>query len=59
MWAKFMETKNGYTAQIWKDLFNNCAVSVRVVPKGGTGIPWTWSRAISTCRGGSCTWRKR
>jgi hypothetical protein len=39
MWAKFMETKNGYTALIWKDLFNNCALSVRVVPKGGTGIP--------------------
>jgi hypothetical protein len=37
MWAKFMETKNGYTAQIWKDLFNNCAVSVRVVPHGQSG----------------------
>lgn len=37
MWAKFMETKNGYTAQVWKELFNACAVSVRVVPKSGFG----------------------
>ena len=35
MWAKFMETKNGYAAEIWKELFNACAVSVRVVPKTG------------------------
>ena len=35
MWAKFMETKNGYTAEIWKELFNACAVAVRVVPKTG------------------------
>ena len=38
MWAKVMETKNGYTAEIWKELLNNCAVSVRVVPKAGSGI---------------------
>jgi hypothetical protein len=31
MWAKLMETKTGYGAQIWKELFNNCALSVRVV----------------------------
>jgi hypothetical protein len=37
MWAKFMETKNGYTAEIWKELFNNCALSVRVVPRAGYG----------------------
>jgi hypothetical protein len=35
MWAKVMETKNGYTAEIWKELFYNCALSVRVVPKTG------------------------
>jgi hypothetical protein len=37
MWAKFMETKNGYAAEIWKELFNACALSVRVMPKPGYG----------------------
>jgi hypothetical protein len=35
MWAKFMETENAYSAQIWKELLNQCAVSVRVVPRSG------------------------
>ncbi len=35
MWAKFMQTKNGYTAEIWKELFNACALSVRIVPQTG------------------------
>jgi hypothetical protein len=35
MWAKLMETKNGYTAEVWKELFNQCALSVRVVPVAG------------------------
>ncbi len=35
MWAKLMETKNGYTAEIWKELFYACALSVRVIPKTG------------------------
>lgn len=35
MWAKFLETENAYSAQIWKELLNQCAVSVRVVPKSG------------------------
>jgi hypothetical protein len=39
MWAKIMETKNGYTAEVWRELFNACALSVRVTPRGGTGIP--------------------
>lgn len=39
MWAKIMETKNGYTADIWRELFNNCALSVRVVKKEGSGMP--------------------
>ena len=32
-----METKNAYTAEIWKELFNAAALSVRVVPASG----WT------------------
>jgi hypothetical protein len=35
MWAKLMDTKNAYTAEVWKELFYNCALSVRVIPKSG------------------------
>ena len=35
MWAKFMDTKNAYAAEVWKELFNACALSVRVVPQSG------------------------
>lgn len=35
MWAKLMETKNAYAAEVWKELFNQCALSVRVVPQSG------------------------
>ncbi len=30
-----METKNAYTAEIWTELFNAAALSVRVVPASG------------------------
>jgi hypothetical protein len=39
MWAKFLETENAYAAQIWKELLNQCAVSVRVVPRSGLRGP--------------------
>jgi len=35
MWAKLMETKNAYTAELWKELLNGEALSVRVVPASG------------------------
>ena len=35
MWTKFMETKNAYSAEIWKELLNQCAVAVQVVPRSG------------------------
>jgi hypothetical protein len=37
MWAKIMETKNAYVAEVWKELFYAEAISVRVVPASG----WT------------------
>jgi len=37
MWVKLMETKNAYTAELWKELLNAEAVSVLVVPASG----WT------------------
>lgn len=30
-----METKNAYGAEVWKDLLNGAAVSVRIVPASG------------------------
>lgn len=35
MWAKLMEAKNAYSAQLWKELLNAEAISVRVVPASG------------------------
>ncbi len=35
MWTKLMETKNAYTAEIWKELLNAEAVSVHMVPVSG------------------------
>ena len=35
MWTKLMETKNAYTAEMWKELFNAEAISIRVVPASG------------------------
>jgi hypothetical protein len=35
MWAKLMDTKNAYTAEIWKELLNAEALSVRIVPASG------------------------
>ena len=35
MWAKLMETKNAYAAEIWKELLNAEALSVRIVPVSG------------------------
>jgi hypothetical protein len=32
MWAKFMEVKSGYAAQIWKEFLNQEGVAVRVLP---------------------------
>lgn len=35
MWTKLMEAKNAYTAEIWKEVLNAAAISVRVVPASG------------------------
>jgi hypothetical protein len=35
MWVKLMETKNAYTAELWKELFYAEALAVRVVPASG------------------------
>jgi len=32
MWTKFLEVKNGYTAQIWQEFFYAEGVALRIVP---------------------------
>ncbi len=32
MWSKFMEVKNAYIAEVWRELFYAEGVAVRVVP---------------------------
>jgi hypothetical protein len=32
MWVKFMDVPDGYAAEMWRELFNQEALSVRVVP---------------------------
>lgn len=35
MWVRLMEVKNAYVAEMWKELFNAEALSVRVMPASG------------------------
>jgi hypothetical protein len=37
MWVKFMEVPDGYAASIWRELFSQEALAVRVVPPLETG----------------------
>jgi hypothetical protein len=39
MWAKLVEVKNAYVAEMWKELLNAEALSVLVVPASG------WAKA--------------
>lgn len=32
MWVKFMDVPDGYAAEMWRELFNQEALSVRIVP---------------------------
>lgn len=35
MWTKLIDTKNAYAAEIWRELLNAEALSVRIVPASG------------------------
>ena len=42
MWVKFMDAPNGYAAEMWRELFNQEALAVRIVPPvevGSMGDP--------------------
>ena len=35
MWAEFMRTKNGYVAEIFREVLDAEGIAVRVIPEGG------------------------
>ncbi|MCA9831098.1 MAG: hypothetical protein R3B97_14760 [Dehalococcoidia bacterium] len=39
MWVEFMNVRNGYAAETWRELFAAEGVSVRVIPPVGRGEP--------------------
>jgi hypothetical protein len=32
MWVKFMDVEDGYSAEMWRELFNQEALAVRIIP---------------------------
>jgi hypothetical protein len=46
MWAKLMEVRNGYSAQIWREFFQHEGVAVRIVPPLETDAPMTQAREL-------------
>lgn len=46
MWTKLLDVKNGYAAEVWKELLDAEAVSNRIVPPLETGAPMSQAREI-------------
>jgi hypothetical protein len=46
MWTKLMDVKNGYTAKVWKDLYDAEGVAVRIVPPLTASYSWSEPREI-------------
>jgi hypothetical protein len=46
MWTKFMDVENGYAAEVWKELLDAEAVSIRIVPPLESGVPMSAPREI-------------
>jgi hypothetical protein len=46
MWAKLMEVKTGYAAQIWREFFEAEGLTVRIVPPLETAVPMTDPREL-------------
>jgi hypothetical protein len=46
MWAKFMDVRNGYTAEIIRDFLNHEGVAVRVLPPLRADMPMTSAREL-------------
>jgi hypothetical protein len=46
MWTKFMDVKNGYAAEVWKELFDAEGISNRIVPPIEGAAPMSQPREI-------------
>jgi len=46
MWSKFIDVKNGYAAEVWKELFDAEGVANRIVPPLDGGAPMAQRREI-------------
>ena len=46
MWTKLLNVKNGYAAEVWKELFDAEGVSNRVVPPLTSDAPMAEPREI-------------
>jgi hypothetical protein len=46
MWSKLLDVKNGYAAEVWKELFDAEGVSNRVVPPLIGDAPMSQPREI-------------
>ena len=32
MWVKFMDVEDGYSAEMWREIFNQEALAIRIIP---------------------------
>ena len=46
MWAKFMNVKNGYTAEVWREFFQHEGLRVLIRPPLESDTPMTAPREI-------------
>ncbi|MBF6600611.1 MAG: hypothetical protein IVW36_08880 [Dehalococcoidia bacterium] len=46
MWSKLLDVKNGYAAEVWKELFDAEAVSNLIVPPIAADAPLAQPREI-------------
>src|SRR6266571_5778289 len=46
MWSKFMDVKNGYAAEVWKELFDAEGVSNQIKPPINSGVAMSAPREI-------------
>ena len=46
MWTKLMDVKNGYAAEVWKELFDAEGLSNRIVPSIASDAPMSAPREI-------------
>jgi hypothetical protein len=46
MWSKFMEVRNGYTAQMWREFFWAEGVAVQIIPPLDGDAPMSAPREL-------------